>query len=289
MFEGDRHPVDGSDVTGGRVRRARIDDIDKPLHRIFPVWRLEELVRLKRITLVQPSLWVDPREDPCATFRLTPQPGSACTKRNQRALADYLSACWAQCWSYEADSDVLLRAYSRVVLDPIAQRNSTPAEEGVRVTTTARRLIAVMESWARLHPDYHFYIAGVTYEPEERFGQLLANRLSQPAGPLYFSTPDGRAESLCTKRAQFRHESEVRILCLTPDKLGTGEKVRHFPIDPNALFTEVAFDPRLITFERRERENRLRSEGFTGNIRDDHSYLGTFTLIPMPTDWPDPE
>lgn len=50
-------------------------------------------------------------------------------QKSQRQLADHLSACWAQCWSTEADSDVLLRAYSGVDLDTHTKRNMTPAEE----------------------------------------------------------------------------------------------------------------------------------------------------------------
>jgi hypothetical protein len=177
-------------MTGSRVRHARIEDMDRPLHRIFPVWRFEEVCRLKRLTFVKPSLWIDPREDPCARFMLTPLPDAGFNKP-QRQLADYLADAWAQCWSYEANSDVLLRAYSRVVLDPLAQRNTVPAEEGIRVTTTARRLIEVMEEWAVREPDHHFYMAGVSYEAEEQFGLHLVNRLGEPLGPRYFSTPDG--------------------------------------------------------------------------------------------------
>jgi hypothetical protein len=99
----------------------------------------------------------------------------------------------------------------------------------------------------------------------------------------------GRAESLCCKRSQFSHENEVRLLCIGPDKLGTGDNVKHFPIDPNTLFTEVAFDPRLVKFEQVERITTLRALNFTGAIREDTSYVGTFVVVPMASDWLDPE
>ena len=237
--------------------------------------------------LGDPSLWIDPREDPCARFMLTPNPVAGFQKP-QRQLADYLSACWAQCWSTEAGSDVLLRAYSRVELDPETRRNKFPEQEGIRATTTPRRLLAAMESWAVEHDKDHFYLAGVKYEPEQNFAQTLVNRLASPEGPLYFSTPDGRAESLCTKRARFSDEREVRLLCVGAGKLGTGDKVRQFKVDPNALFTEVAFDPRLLTFEQRERAQRLESMRFKGRIIEDPAYIGVLNLIPMESDWPDP-
>lgn len=271
-----------------RVKHARIEDFDKPLHRIFPIWLFEEVLSLKQLTLVKPAKWMDPREDLCANFFMEPKLGAGFQKAG-RQLSDYLSESWAQCWSYESDSDVLLRAYSRVILDPIARRNTTPSEEGVRVTTTARRLISTMNEWSAMQQDCHFYLAGVTYEAEESFGQQLANRLSGTDGPLYFSRPDGRAESLCTKRQRFNHENEVRLLCLGHEKFGTGPDIRRFSIDPNSLFTEIAFDPRLISFERSERQHWFCSKGYTGPIKHDASYIGVLTSIQMPTEWPDPD
>lgn len=215
-------------------------------------------------------------------------PGAAFQKA-PRQLADYLAPCWAQCWSTDAESDVLLRAYSRVELDPVTRRNKFPAEEGIRVTTTPRLLLAAMEGWATGHAEVHFYLAGVQYEPEERFAQGLVNRLSRDEGPLYFATPDGRAESLCTKRMRFSDEREVRLLCVGVGRLGAGEKVRHFQVDPQALFTEVAFDPRILTFEQRERADKLRSMGFEGTIVEDPAYVSVINVIPMTSEWPDPQ
>lgn len=232
-------------------------------------------------------MWIDPREDLCSNFALEPMIGAGFEKP-MRQLSDYLSECWGQCWSYEADSDVLLRAYSRVVLDPIAKRNSTPAEEGVRITTTARRMLEAMTEWASEFHDDHFYLAGVAYEPEETFGQHLAGRLVK-AGPRYFGSPDGRAESLCVKRSRFSHEHEVRLLCVGKEKLGTGPDIRHFSADPSKLLIEIAFDPRLISFERIEREQWFRMKGYSGPIKEDASYVDVLTAIQMPSEWDDPE
>jgi len=234
--------------------------------------------------LVKPALWPDPREDPCSTFVLESQSNP---KRRQQLLSAYLAPCWAQCWSYEADSDVLLRAYSRVVLHAELKRNSDPANEGVRVTTTARKLIAAMETWKVNSPHHTFFLARVVYEDDASFGQSLANRLSRPEGPNFFGTPEGRAESMLVKLAIFRHEDEVRLLCIGTGRHNDGNNLKTMPIDPNFLFTEVRFDPRLALFERREREERLRALGFTGKFIEDPSHTKTFTIIPMPGEWPD--
>ena len=259
--------------------------MDRPLHRIFPVWLLEEALRLKKLTLVKPSLWSDPREDPCSMFALQ---SKAEPRRPIQELAAYLAPAWAQCWSYEAESDVLLRAYSRDVLDPIAQRNTDPANEGVRVTTTARKLIAAAERWAVRTPADHFFLGRVIYEEEAAFGQSLASKLSHQDGPRVFGTPQGRADSLFVKRAMFRHEDEVRLLCVGKGRLHEGDKIRRCDIDPNELFDEIRFDPRLIAFERREREDRVRALGFTGKVIEDPSYFRALTAIMMPRDWPEP-
>ena len=271
-----------------RVFRARIEaqELDRPLHRIFPLWRLEEALRLRRLTLVKPSVWPDPREDPCAMFGLQSQTNPT---RPMQQLAPYLAQAWAQCWSFEANSDVLWRAYSRVVLDPLSKRNTDPANEGVRVTTTVRKIIAAAEQWAKGAADCHFFIARVLYEDETEFGQSLANKLSKSAGPRAFSTPQARADSLFVKRGMFRHEDEVRLLCVGPGRLHEGDSIRHFQIDPNSLFDEIRFDPRLISFERREREEMLRKRGFEGTVFEDPSYLPVLTTIQVPYDWEDSE
>jgi hypothetical protein len=43
-------------------------------------------------------------------------------------------------------------------------------------------------------------------------------------------------------------------------------------IDPNVLFDEVTFDPRLELFERKEREAVIKNLGYTGKIVDSNLY-----------------
>lgn len=268
----------------GKIQYARLDDLDRPLHRIFPIWLFEETIRLKRLTLVKPTKWPDPREDPCKDFHLV----SRSKPTAMRALSAYLAPAWAQCWSYEAKSDTLLRAYSRVLLDPISKRNTDPANEGVRVTTTARKLIGMMEGWADRFPDHMWFLGRVIYQDEEGFGQQLANHLSSADGPNAFTSPEIRADSLLYKRAFFRHEDEVRMLCIGPGRLWEGDDLKHMPIDPNELFDEVCFDPRLILFEQRERQKQLADIGFSGRFVEGQSYAGALVRVMIQGDLPEP-
>lgn len=61
------------------------DDLDWPLHRILPVWRFLQLCQTDQITMVQPVMWVDPCEDPCARFTLAPIQ-LPCLKRHSGSL-----------------------------------------------------------------------------------------------------------------------------------------------------------------------------------------------------------
>lgn len=43
-------------------RLIRIADRDAPIYRIFPLWFLEEALRLRQLVLARPSSWEDPFE-----------------------------------------------------------------------------------------------------------------------------------------------------------------------------------------------------------------------------------
>jgi hypothetical protein len=53
------------------------------------------------------------------------------------------------------------------------------------------------------------------------------------------------------------------------------------PINPNEVFEEIAFDPRLATFERREREAIIRSLEYTGKITETGLYQRTLLQVSL--------
>lgn len=65
-------------------------------------------------------------------------------------------------------------------------------------------------------------------------------------------------------------------------------RVRNVRVDPNTLFHSISFDPRLISFEAKEREAEIRDAGYSGEIRPDQSYQKIVNLLEMRRDWPDP-
>jgi hypothetical protein len=260
------------------VKLRGLPDLDRPLYRIFPLWFFEDALRVNggRLVLVRPQVWEDPFEHVYASIQMQGPNGQ------QKQLVEYLQPAYAQCWSLEGDSDALLRAYSRVTKDAATQRNVEPRYEGVKVRTTPRKIIQAVELWLAKKPSlgWSFYPAAIEYRDD--FLQRFANRLAK-IGPVELGQGDDRVDSLLFKRPAFRHESEVRLICLADSK--TNSEIVSVDVDPNQLFDEIQFDPRLASFERKERERLARSLGYTGPIKEDGRYHKTFFLVPLSKPW----
>jgi hypothetical protein len=255
-------------------------DLDRPLYRIYSIWFFEMALITNggNLALVPPARWDDPHEDPCAWIQMS-APGGG-----QKSLSEYLQPTYAQCWSMDGGSDALLRAYSRVSRDLVLGRNIEPQFEGVKVRTTPRLIINALEQYLEKHADQslEFFVAKVTYV-ESPF-QMAVNRLGE-VGPTQLGTGFDRARSLTFKRKAFEHEQEVRVIALARPR--TSAAFIAADIKPNEVFQEVSFDPRLMEFERREREARVRALGYTGPVNIDASYARTFVLTPLPRHWED--
>src|SRR5579871_7064477 len=90
----------------------RISDPDMAVYRIFPLWYLEEALRLQKIVLVDPRLWEDPLEAGGWLIVADVRTGGQYEQVN---ITQSLPPAYAQCWSATPESDTLMRAYSRVV------------------------------------------------------------------------------------------------------------------------------------------------------------------------------
>ncbi|WP_139384094.1 hypothetical protein [Novosphingobium mathurense] len=206
----------------------------------------------------------------------------------QTFLEHYLAPAWAQSWSFNPGSDTLLRAYSRVLLDELEGRNTDPRNEGVTVTTTPRRLMRAMSKWAKDGAKYHFVIARALYGSEAQIHEWVGNVVRGPQGPRFFQSVEGRADSLLWKRDYFRHEEEVRLICIKREPTVDEGKLKHFQFDPNETISGMSFDPRLRRFEQLEREAVVRGLGYTGPVTEDSAYHRIILDIQMTTEWPDP-
>jgi hypothetical protein len=250
----------------------RITDPDEPIYRIFPLWFLEQSLKARTLALVLPSMWEDPHETLCARILLaggTP--------------ADFAATVYGQSWSRTSESDTLLRAYSRVVKDPILGRNTAPRDEGVRVRSTPRKLLTALKSFctrnANRAPDEHCFIGTVRYEPRNAIERLVRDLAASHQGPRIAGRQ--RCELQLLKRNMFAHEDEVRLIyvCSADDNWASHHLVIPVPIRPNEDFEELTFDPRLDEDERGARVATMRALGYQGLITaDDYSYNGLVYL-----------
>jgi hypothetical protein len=154
------------------------------------------------------------------------------------------------------------------------------------VRSSPRKLLDAARAWAASLPGVSCYVGAVRYGTREQIYQY-AGELIGRNGPTAAGRGSHRAEFLLLKRPAFVHEAEIRLICV--DERGTGaDEVIRFPIDPNAIFEEVSFDPRLAPFERIEREAAARKLGYAGPFRESGLYQGTLLRMIFPNGWKQP-
>lgn len=260
----------------------RIPDPDAPVYRIFGLWFFEATLRQRDLVLVPPRRWEDPYEV-LAEWVMMIDPRR--TPYKQQSLRPFLRPAYAQCWSRTDESDTLLRAYSHVIKDSHFDRNTCPRDEGVRVRSTARKLLTAMQKWSTTVTGTSCFVGAVRYGSDKTIHQHVAN-LVQQHGPPALGRGEHRAELLLLKRRAFAHEAEVRLICIDERDIPEQDAL-HIPIDPSEVFEEVTFDPRLAIFERKEREAVARNLGYAGQFKESDLYQGTSLQIFLPNGWQD--
>jgi hypothetical protein len=272
--------MEGTKPKSPLVSPIRLDgELDRPLYRIFPLWAFEDMLRVRRLVLVPPSYWEDPREDiPESIIMQRPD-------NKQKGLSSYLNPARCQCWSFESESDSLLRAYSRVTIDELHKRNTEPRNEGVMVRTTPRKLSEALTEWADRVTWGKFYLGRVEYLPHEEASQKIVNILSNK-GPVEIGRGENRAQSLLLKRQAFSHEDEVRLIWVC-DVQRDVPKPMTVNANPNDFIEEVTFDPRLIRFELLERQQSAKALGYEGAFAESRRYMRALIQTPLPWNWED--
>ena len=249
-------------------------DPDTPIYRIFPLWFFHEALRLRQLVLVRPSLWADPFELLLTSVMVESE---ETVPHTQESLERHLFPVHAQCWSVTHDSDILLRAYSRVSIDKYCRRNTCPGEEGVRVRSTPRKLLESLRSCVEMGLDGNSFIGAVRYHARDDMQQMIANEIGEFGLDVYLQ-PLALAHATLRKRREFRHEAEVRLLHVETRPIPPQPLVR-YPFEPNEVFDEVTFDPRLRPFERDEREVTARALGYAGPFQAADLYQRTLLVI----------
>jgi len=225
------------------------------------------------LILAQPSSWPDPYEQLLWRTKFIQRTPDV----KQAMLAPYLPVVYAQCWSAAEYSETLLRAYSRVVQHPLLSRNQVPGDEAVAVASTPRKLLECLQVWAPPEDKDCCFIGRVRYfndtEVREQIGITLGQRM--PEGTI-----SGRqmAELILLKRSAFRHEDEIRLIYIKKSDVSP-PRFMSLEINPNTIFKSVIFDPRLVEFERKERESIIRALGYDGSVDIFKLYVATALTI----------
>nr|WP_176453700.1 hypothetical protein [Vibrio parahaemolyticus] len=115
-----------------------------------------------------------------------------------------------------------------------------------------------------------WFMGAVNYLDRQSLFNYIGNTIRKHGLKVY-SNPNYRARLLLLKREVFSHENELRVLFVQSEIQST-RSLLQVQIEPNMVFDEVSFDPRLDLFERKEREDVVRKLGFLGSINNNDLY-----------------
>lgn len=236
-----------------------IDNWDCPIYRIYTFERFKELVTTKTNGLVNPAKWDDPFEN----FFLKQ---NAITSDGELvSLAPLYDSWYGQCWTKHRDSDAMWRIYS-------------PNKDGIRVATTIRKLFSSFYDVNDKFASLKFLIGTVEYVERSEIEKFLEH--TSFIDLAHGGQPHKLARTLCIKRPEFSHESEVRLLFCDNDNHGKN-KVAIFPFNPDAILDEVAIDPRLRPDQFEKMKNEIMSLGCTIPIIQSDLYQITPKIIKL--------
>lgn len=203
------------------------------LFRIMPLERFLQLIYTKQNVLVRPSEWSDPYDCPIEKSAMILEP-------NKIEQFDF-TRWYGQCWSSNPNSDALWHIYTK---GKIAR--------AVKIKTTANALMK------DLHKDtlHLYFLERMKYTEQSKEEIDVIKNLSQTyqfewewgdMGYLEEFTDDPQIKAipmLLTKRAPFKYEEEVRLLCFCTEKQPEEDKLHRYSIhDLSSFIQDVQLDP----------------------------------------------
>jgi hypothetical protein len=234
--------------------KDQILEIDEPsidentqIYRVFSSHWLNDMFATKKFSLSAPHKWDDPAENVMAK-------NLAKVNGHQNVgLTGVFKNFYGQCWTLNPESDAMWRIYS-------------PSKDGARVRTTVGRLLSAIHDPMNTFASMSYFIGRVAYRDQAGFKKFFEEH-----GSTMTFDPTGRAQAyqLLMKREAFTHEQEVRLLfryAKENDDNQRAEEYWPFAIDPNTLFDDVLFDPRMDDAAFTASEKLLRGQGYKSPI-----------------------
>ena len=236
-------------------------DLDIKLYRIFTFERFKELITSNELVLVNPEKWDDPFENFFLKANAYDREGNIVDFSNIREM------WYGQCWTINKDTDAMWRIYS-------------PKKNGVRISTTARKLFDAIYDEDDKFALLKYFIGKVNYATKDKLNTFMEkNSFWNIASG---GQNDGFAKLLCIKREAFQHENEVRILINENDE-GKNKNLNGLykvKIDKNTLIDDICLDPRLTEDEYQKMELEIKSLFYSGP-KIFQSDLYKFDLAPI--------
>ncbi|MBX3640413.1 MAG: DUF2971 domain-containing protein [Nitrosomonas sp.] len=212
-------------------------ELDKPVYRIMPVSRLLQCLEEKQLVLVPPRKWDDPFENYLLSAKIklsdTGEFGDMGRIRDK---------VYGQCWTQYKETDAMWRIYSS-------------DKSGAKVRTTPRKLLDALKGCNPQFGDITCFIGKVQYQTQKDLVSTLMKL------KLLTSNGSGIAKSLLYKRVEFRHEKEVRLIYTDGEGL-----IHPVGIDPNKLFDEIVFDPRMDIHLYAAYAAAVKTKNFSGRV-----------------------
>lgn len=254
-------------------------DINSPIYRIFQIDRFLDLFISNTNNLVDSSLWQDPFENKILSIpRIT---GEGEIKNFE------WGQFFGQSWTLNSETDFMWRVY-------------TIANQGIKVKTTISKLIKSFENSPEYVSNYsdserimneyedkenneanHVYLFYGTVGKIKYFRvrELVEMNDSRKLEEFYSMNP------LFYKRYEFAHEREVRLILRIMDSeipSFLNEKIFPYHIDPNFLFDELVFDPRMNDNQFESYKMFLRKNGYKNKITKSTLYKLPFDCMKVP-------
>ncbi|MWL89778.1 DUF2971 domain-containing protein [Cupriavidus sp. SW-Y-13] len=213
--------------------------MDRRIYRIFPIKRFIQALDTRTLTLVKPKKWDDPFENALLSseFLVGGESTSFAAKES----------VYGQCWTLHRETDAMWRIYSH-------------EKDGVRVTTTPRKILTALKRYVGQYADLRCFIGKVQYAKKYNLKEIFEKI------DLMKADGSGIAESLLYKRQEFAHEREMRLIYSGDDNHCESD-IFSFEINPNELFDRILFDPRMDESLREAHKKTLRGLGCEVPVR----------------------
>lgn len=241
-----------------------LKELDKPIYRIFKLEYLLNALKNNVNVLVRPKKWEDPFENFYLNLLQKYENIDKKTEAKKKEIEDFRKSVednvFCQCWTSAKNSDAMWRIYS-------------PNKDGICVSSTPRKLIEAIEHKGR---ENHLSLAigAVRYCSAKeirlkKYESIENVGLQEWIKNIYF-------DSLLTKRIEFKHEEEIRIIfdyITRPDdcRIIEDSDLIELPCDWNSCLDEIILDPRIDSYSEKNLINIISI--FSGKIKISKSDL----------------